>query len=340
VAALYRNGARNFRLGRQPDLLVYGADGEEFPTPRPELLERLFSAIRKAAPDLSTLHIDNVNPGTIFHHEDTSRAALQAIVRGHTPGDVAAFGMESADPVVVRENNLKALPEEVLFAIQVVNEEGGDRKKGIPHLLPGLNFISGLAGETKETFRLNQRFLEGVLERGLLVRRVNIRQVMPFPGTPAYEKNTLGKHEREFKQFKEWVRQHFDLPMLQKVFPIGTVLRDVVVEVEGATSFGRQMGSYPLLVGIPLPIPRRTSMDIVVVDHGMRSVTGLPCPIEVNLLPLSALRWLPHIGKKRAGLIAAKRPFKNLEEFRAVVGEPTPLDSALSFSLPGVPSDA
>ncbi|HZD42909.1 MAG TPA: radical SAM protein, partial [Methanomicrobiales archaeon] len=78
VEALYRNGARHFRLGRQPDLLVYGADGEEFPEPRPELLDRLFSAIREAAPDLSTLHIDNVNPGTIARHEDASRAALQA----------------------------------------------------------------------------------------------------------------------------------------------------------------------------------------------------------------------------------------------------------------------
>jgi len=103
----------------------------------------------------------------------------------------------------------------------------------------------------------------------------------------------------------------------------------VVVEEEGNLSFGRQMGSYPILVGIPLPLPRRTVLDAVVVDYGMRSVTALPHPVEVNRLPVSALRWIPGIGK-RAGLIAARRPFRSLEEFRAVAGR-TPIDESLAF---------
>lgn len=330
VEALYRHGARHFRLGRQPDLLVYGADGSEYPRPRPELLSDLFSAIRRAAPDLVTLHIDNVNPGTIAHHEEASREALRAIVQGHTPGDVAAFGMETADPAVIRANNLKASPEGVYRAIRVVNEEGGMRCDGIPDLLPGLNFVIGLAEETPATFDMNRRFLERVYADGLMVRRVNIRQVMPFPGTPAYERNTLGRHVIPFRRFKEWVRQQFDTPMLQRVFPLGTVLRRVVVEEEGNLSFGRQMGSYPILVGIPLPLPRRTVLDAVVVDYGMRSVTALPLPVEVNRLPVSALRWIPGIGKKRAGSIAARSPFKDLEAFRTVAGR-TPIDAYLVF---------
>ena len=68
----------------------------------------------------------------------------------------------------------------------------------------------------------------------------------------------------------------------------------------------------------------------VVVDWGMRSITALPYPIEVNRLPIQALAWLPGIGKKRAGAIAAARPFRDLAAFRAVAGE-NPLDWALSF---------
>ncbi len=330
VAALHAAGARHFRLGRQPDLLAYGTGGGEFPVPRPEILEELFTGIREAAPALRTLHIDNINPGTIARHEDAARAALEAIVRGHTPGDVAAFGMETADPAVVTANNLKAQPEDVLRAIRIVNEVGGMRRRGVPELLPGLNFVIGLAGETPGTFAANRAFLERVLAEGLLVRRVNIRQLMPFEGTPAYEQNTLGKHDKEFRAFKEWARKEFDEPMLRRVFPVGTVLTEVIVEASGNPSFGRQMGSYPILAGIPLNLPAGTVLDAVVVDFGMRSLTALPSPVPVNTLPMSALRWIPGVGKKRAARMAARRPFKNIEEFREIAGT-TPIDEMLEF---------
>jgi radical SAM superfamily enzyme with C-terminal helix-hairpin-helix motif len=330
VEALYRYGARHFRVGRQPDILIYGAWAGEFPAPRPDLVEHLFSSIRAAAPALKTLHIDNTNPATIARHEDESREALQAIIRHHTPGDVAAFGMETADPAVVLANNLKALPDEVFRAIEIVNEMGGVRRDGIPELLPGLNFVCGLAGETPRTYDLNEQFLSHVLESGLAVRRVNIRQVMPFPGTPAYSDNTLGRHERRFRAFKEYVRQKIDYPMLRRAFPQGTVLSDVRIEATDGISFGRQMGSYPLLVGIPLRLAVKTVLDVAIVDWGMRSVTALPTPIAINTLPASALKWVPGIGKKRVATILAKRPFETLKDFRAAVGI-TPADSLIKF---------
>ncbi|MDD1712715.1 MAG: radical SAM protein [Methanoregulaceae archaeon] len=330
VAALYKEGARHFRLGRQPDLLVYGAKGGEFPAPRPGCIRELFETIRSSAPDLKTLHIDNVNPGTIARHEEASREVLQEIVAGHTPGDVAAFGMETADPAVVAANNLKADPEQVMDAIRIVNEIGGGRKDGIPDLLPGLNFVTGLAGETLRTFDLNERFLREVLESGLLVRRINIRQVMPFEGTRVYQNNTLGCHEARFRSFKEFVRNQIDTPLLSRVFPVGTVLREVIIEKPGDISFGRQMGSYPILVGIPFNLKARMVTDVVVVSHGMRSVTGFPVPVRPNDLPLAALRWIPGVGKKKAGMIAVRRPFSSHDQFRAIAG-PTVLDPFLEF---------
>lgn len=332
VEALSRAGARHFRLGRQPDLLVYGASpAMEFPSPVPEKIGDLFSCVRSAAPALETLHIDNVNPGTIARHPEESRAALDAIVSYHTPGDVAAFGMETADPVVIGRNNLKALPDQVFSAIRIVNEAGGHREERIPHLLPGLNFVTGLAGETAQTYRENLLFLDRVLASGLLVRRVNIRQLMPFEGTRAYTENTLGAHRSLFASFKARVREKFDLPMLQRVFPVGTILRRLVIEEEGMPSFGRQMGSYPILVGIPLRLPLLSVLDAVVVDHGMRSVSALPVPIRINTLPVQALSWIPGVGKQRAAKIAGSRPFSDIAGLRAVAG-PLPLDHLFSFS--------
>jgi radical SAM superfamily enzyme with C-terminal helix-hairpin-helix motif len=330
VGALHAHGARHFRVGRQPDILAYGAGAGEFPAPEPAKIEALFSAIRTAAPELKTLHIDNTNPATIACHEDAAREALRAIIRHHTPGDVAAFGMETADPAVVAANNLKADADEVFRAVEIVNEEGGKRRENVPELLPGLNFVCGLAGETERTYDLNQKFLDRVLKAGLSVRRVNIRQVMPFEGTPAYTSNTLGKHERRFRQFKEFVRNRIDLPMLQRVFPIGTVLRDVIIEEPGNLSFGRQMGSYPILVGIPLRLPERSVTDAVVVDWGMRSVTALPVPVRINELPASAIRWLPGVGKKKVAALIAKRPFADLEAYRKVAGK-SAIESLVKF---------
>ena len=330
VAALYSHGARHFRVGRQPDLLAYGAGPGEYPAPRPDLLEKLFSSIRASAPDLRTLHIDNTNPATIARHEEESRKALRAIIRYHTPGDVAAFGMETADPAVIAANNLKAQPEEVLRAIRIVNEEGGMRAGGIPELLPGLNFVCGLSGETAATYELNEAFLRRVLEEGLLVRRVNIRQVMPFPGTKAYTENTLGKTDRRFRAFKEDVREKFDLPVLRQVFPAGTVLKEVRIEVSGPLSFGRQMGSYPILVGVPVNLPERTIIDAVVVDWGSRSVTALPVPVEINSLPASALRWLPGVGKKKVAAVIARRPFADIAAYRKVAGS-SAVDELMRF---------
>jgi radical SAM superfamily enzyme with C-terminal helix-hairpin-helix motif len=330
VAALYGHGARHFRLGRQPDILAYGAGAGEFPEPRPDLLEDLFGSIRLAAPDLQTLHIDNTNPGTIARHEEKSREALRAIIRHHTAGDVAAFGMETADPAVVAANNLKAETDEVLRAIAIVNEEGGKRKEGIPELLPGLNFVCGLAGESEQTYELNEQFLRTVLEQGFLVRRINIRQVMPFEGTPAYTSNTIGRYERRFRAFKDFVRDRIDPHMLRGVYPIGTLLSGVRIEESGDVSFGRQMGSYPILAGIPLRLAVNTLVNAVVVDWGSRSITALPVPITVNTLPASALRWLPGIGKMRFAAAVAKRPFRSLDDYRAIAGV-SPVDRYMIF---------
>lgn len=322
IAALAACGAVHFRLGRQPDILAYGTKGTaEYPAPDAAALEVLFAGIREAAPNLRTLHIDNVNPGTIARNQDAAREALGVIVRYHTAGDVAAFGMETADPAVVAANNLKADAAMVMDAIRIVNEVGGVRDRGVPHLLPGLNFVCGLAGETEATYDKNEAFLRDVLASGLLVRRVNIRQLMPFEGTKAWEENTLGTHDARFRAFREHVREAFDVPMLQQVFPAGTLLRDIYVEESGRVSFGRQMGSYPILTGMPADIPEGTVLDAVVCDHGRRSVTAIPVPVSVNTLPAAALRYIPGIGKKRAVSIIAKRPFASIDAFREIAGE-------------------
>ncbi len=320
VSALYSHGARYFRIGRQPDLLSYqGTDtGGPVPKPDPSVIERLYRGIRNAAPELSVLHLDNANPITISTYPEEATQIIKTILKYHTPGDVAAFGMESADPKVIRANSLKASPEEVFEAIKLVNSLGASRgANGLPELLPGLNFVHGLMGETKNTFQLNYDFLQQVLDSGLLLRRINIRQVMAFPGTPMYGKDeAAGKHKKLFLKYKDQVRKNIDLPMLRRVVPEGTVLKEVMCEVhEKGITFGRQLGSYPLLVGIPTSLPLRKFTDLTVTGHGMRSITGIPHPLPINSASPALLRELPGLGKKASDSVAAGLPYADEEDF-------------------------
>jgi len=289
VEALHRAGVLHFRLGRQADILVYGSRGlssEEWPKPDPEAVRRLLSAVRAGAPGLRVLHIDNVNPGTIARYPEESLETLKAIIELHTPGDVAAMGLETADPRVARINNLNTHPDEVLEAIRIVNKVGAVRGwNGMPHLLPGINFILGLPGETRETYRLNREFLERVLAEGLLLRRVNIRKILVLPVARAARMGAGVKRRLEplAHSFTRWVRDYFDREMLRRVAPKGTILRGLWVEdCEAGVCYARQPGSYPLIVALPCRLPRGTLIDRVYVTgvHSGRSVEGLPVPLS------------------------------------------------------------
>lgn len=326
VSALYFHGARYFRVGRQPDLFSYhGIDtGGPVPKPVPEVLEKLYKGIRNSAPELSVLHMDNANPITLAAYPEESEQILKTIIKYHTSGDVAAFGMETADPAVIAANSLKATAEEVFEAVKLVNSLGAIRgANGLPEILPGINFVHGLMGETKKTFQMNYDFLQKVLDSGLLLRRINIRQVMAFPGTPIYGMDEAAKkHKRLFLDYKEQVRKNIDLPMLRRVVPEGTVLRDVMCEVhDKGVTFGRQIASYPLLVGIPASLPLREFTDVTVTGHGMRSITGIPYPLPINAASPALIRELPRIGRKTADLIAAGIPYADREDFLRRVSE-------------------
>jgi radical SAM superfamily enzyme with C-terminal helix-hairpin-helix motif len=323
VGNLYDHGARHFRLGRQADILAFGGDGE---APNPDAIRRLYGGIREVAPDLQTLHLDNMNPVTIVDYPEKSREAIRVIAEHNTAGDTAAFGLESADPVVQEENNLLVSAEECLEAVRIVNEVGGWRPgedpanaptygdeaaDRLPKLLPGINLVHGLTGEREQTFAHNKRFLQNVLDEGLLLRRINIRQVMTFEGTDMAETGVelAENHKQQFKQYKQEVREEIDNPMLNRVVPPGTVLEDVTLEYhQDGKTFGRQLGTYSLLVGIPGERELGQTIDVAVTDHGYRSVTGVPHPLDVNAASMDELTAIPGIGKRTAGDILVERP--------------------------------
>ncbi|MFA5102476.1 MAG: radical SAM protein [Candidatus Thermoplasmatota archaeon] len=330
VAALYTAGIRHFRIGNQPCIFSYmakDAGAEEFPRPNPKALHQLFQGIRTAAPDARTLHIDNANPGILTRYPQECKLIAKSIIQYHTAGDVAALGVESVDSVVIKKNNLKATADEVFDAITLLNEVGSQRgANGLPELLPGLNFVFGLDGETKKTFDLDYEFLKKIYDSKLLLRRINLRQVIPIPGTRMAqigEKN-IRKHKAAFQRFKRLVRHTIERPLLERLVPPGTVLKAVCTETyEGKLTFGRQLGSYPLLIGIPGVYPLHRFYDVKTVAYGYRSLTAVPFPLDVNTVPRETLEAIPGVGRKRAIRILAKRPFHTKNELIDALDEPS-----------------
>jgi radical SAM superfamily enzyme with C-terminal helix-hairpin-helix motif len=317
VTRLKELGVQNIRIGGQTCIISYGS--EDFlgiPKPKPDVVNKLFNELHEMR--FNVLHVDNANPAVISEYQDESSSILRTLIDCCTSGNVLALGMESADPAVIKANNLNATPEQVMNAVRMINRIGSERgENGMPKLLPGLNIISGLDGETAGTNAMNIDFLKRVLSEDLMVRRINIRQVLPV----RREFDTRIDHSI-FKMFKQTVREEIDAPMLRSVAPVDTIMKNVFLEIDdNGITFGRQIGSYPLLIGIPYKTDVNRFCDIIVTDHGFRSITGIEYPFRVNKATMNAISSLPGIGKKRAAKIILARPFKNADEFVAAVGD-------------------
>jgi len=264
VKALMDAGARAFRLGKQS--CIYSYEGGD-----PQKIEAMLSALAALKPEV--LHLDNANPAMV------NEQRTELFVKYLTPGNTAAMGVESFDPEVAKANNLNSTYDMTFEAIRTINRIGGIRgDNGCHALLPGINILLGLAGETPETLDKNLAALQRILDEGLLVRRINIRRVVPFPGTRLYEEvgqKVLRQNRRHYTRWTHTVREKIDVPMLRKLFPPGTVLKNLCSEVHnGTTTFMRQIGSYPILVAVHERLPLDEFFNVRITGYMRRSLTG------------------------------------------------------------------
>jgi len=325
IASALDSGVANIRIGGATDIYTYKAEGVEdleYPIPNPDPIAKVLHGAREDE-RLKILHVDNANPSIVAESIEPSTEITRTLVETLSDGAVLSFGLESADPEVHEHNWLNCGPEQLKKAVRHINDFGRQRgERGLPRLLPGLNFIAGLNGETEATYQMNLNLLRTLRAEGLWLRRINIRQVegQGFQEIP----------EKTFKEFKREVREQIDRPLLKEMLPAGTILRDVWWEThddrirrpeqvlnpsyreegvrgKAGVTFGRQIGAYPILVGVPYKIPLETSSDIVVTGHGNRSITGVEVGLDVNTATQHQLQAVPGIGSKGAWRLVSAR---------------------------------
>ena len=288
-------GVRHVRLGGMTDTYTYKAEGVvemEYPRPDPEPIAKLLYGLREDE-RLEILHTDNGNPSIIAEHLEESEEITKSLVETLSDGAVLSFGLESADPEVHKANWLNCDSGQLKSAIALINKHGSEKgERGLPKLLPGLNFIAGLKGETKQSYDYNLSLLRELKSEGHMIRRVNIRQV-EGKGFQEVDSN-------DFKSFKETVRQEFDGPILKEILPLGSVIddvwweshdgrtrlprhlndeaRDASITGKAGITFGRQIGAYPILVGMNYLAPLESYSQIMVTGHGACLLYTSPSP--------------------------------------------------------------
>ena len=329
IAALSDAGVTAYRLGKCANILAWGGSREDAGfRPSPGRLYDLYGGIRSAAKNLSVLHTDNCNPATIARFPRESARCVEVIADFCTEGDGLSLGLENLDPNVRAANRLKVSFDEALTAVRIINERGGRRRspRSLPSLLPGLNFLFGLAGETAAGLEWNTKFLRKLLDEGLSVRRINIRRAMVFPDSAlvaALAANPPRIKDRDYRRWKKWARDEVDPAMLARVAPDGTILKGVIAEERaGHVMFGRQLGSYPPLVGIVSENMRADDKaDVVVTGRGGRSLTAVRYPIDINATSRAELMALPGIGRARAEFLLSRVPYRSVHDIEAALAQ-------------------
>jgi radical SAM superfamily enzyme with C-terminal helix-hairpin-helix motif len=270
IGRLSQAGVRNFRLGQQTCFFSYQHRN-------PEMIERLLAGVRQVCPDLAVLHIDNADPLAVA--SPAGRRIAELIVAYCTEGNCAPMGIETFDPVVVERNALTCTPEILLRAIEHVNAAGAARGPGgLPRLLPGLNLIYGLPGESHNTHVANLTWLSRIYDSGMLCHRTNIRQARAFPGTPlaAIQQLEPPPSMEHFVSWKADVDHTWDAPMKARVYPQGMHLSGLhSFFVTGRGTWFRRLGSYSIQIVEPETVaPLFEPAELTVTGHAPRYLYG------------------------------------------------------------------
>ena len=151
-------------------------------------------------------------------------------------------------------------------AIRIMNKYGSGRGlNGLPKLLPGLNLIYGLKGQNKDTWKINLEALKSIYKENLLTRRTFVRKLTSMSG---HLEVVPDKDMVNFEHYKTAVNKIYSLPMIKRVIPAGTILKDVRSEIiQYDKTIFRHLATNPIRIIVNKKILPNTFANIKITSH-------------------------------------------------------------------------
>ena len=78
-------------------------------------------------------------------------------------------------------------------------------------------------------------------------------------------------------------------------------------------------------------MPLGTILDVGIIDHGYRSVTGLPVPLHINRASVAQLAAIPGMGRKRATRVFLAQPIQDVHHLAQVLDGQVDLSPVLQW---------
>ena len=238
VKVLYEYGVKHFRLGRQPNF--YHFQYQDIAQ-----VKRLLAGIREQCPNLLMLHVDNGNIINVISTKGIEITKL--IVQYCTSGNIIPLGIESFDNTVRRAIKKVGSADQALKAISIISDVGHEKgPDGLSKFLPGINLLYGLPGQSNTTHDINMKYLRMVLNNDWYTARLFFRRMTRPTGVSFVDGP---ESSREYLAWFEDITTSFVLPMQERVYPIGTIIKENrEVIIKNGDSYLRTLGTCPIRI--------------------------------------------------------------------------------------------
>jgi B12-binding domain/radical SAM domain protein len=166
VEMLLHYGIRDIRF-ITPNAFAYGSkDGIEI---EPERVENLLASVRETVKDRGRIFFGTF-PSEV-RPEHVTETTIRLIKR-YTDNTNLILGAQTGSPRLLKLCRRQHTTEDVTQAVSLISKAG---------LIPNVDFIFGLPGETPEDVTITLKFIDKLIGMGA---RVHAHAFIPLPGTP------------------------------------------------------------------------------------------------------------------------------------------------------------
>jgi radical SAM superfamily enzyme with C-terminal helix-hairpin-helix motif len=281
-----------------------------------DAIEKLLEGVRSVAPGLKGIHVEGINPGVFAIDWQESKRILKTVLSQCTDGNFTNVKAFSFDDQVQLMNNISSTTEQTVEVVRNLAEAGSEiGPDGLPRLLPVIELVYGLAGETQETLDVNLEAMRDLASEGL-VRGVVARELVPVPGTTIAKRDDLEEQEG-LQNHLESLENEINRPLNGKLAPPGQLVRDVYTyrTVEDSTAAIKVGVNAPgfLIYGSP---KLNALQDVRVTGANEGNLEALTQPLIPKTVSRDVLRLIPEMSEERIDDFMRVRPENELDFYQ------------------------